>query len=163
MNSNTMNNGNGAGLSMSETKPMYFVGTWHEVLWLKGLETKHPATYVLSLGGLFLLAILHESISHHRGVFMSRATSSDPLLGGARPHMTMTTKLILTGLYASTCTTSYLLMLAVMTFNVGYFLAIIAGLAVGFYLWLDRPDSGRGAGSALSNSSHLSHSHACDK
>ena len=38
-------------------------------------------------------------------------------------------------LYGVNIATSYLLMLAVMTFNVGYFVVICAGLAVGHFIF----------------------------
>ena len=39
-------------------------------------------------------------------------------------------------------TLSYLLMLAVMTYNVGVFVAIVAGAAAGFFLWANRAGEG---------------------
>ncbi len=44
-------------------------------------------------------------------------------------------RLGLTVLYAVNVAISYLLMLAVMTYNVGYFFAIVGGLAVGYFLF----------------------------
>lgn len=44
-------------------------------------------------------------------------------------------RIALSLLYALNLTTSYLLMLAVMTYNVGYFLAIICGLALGHLIF----------------------------
>ncbi len=40
-------------------------------------------------------------------------------------------KLALTAMYAVNVAISYLLMLAIMTYNVGYFIAIVLGLAAG--------------------------------
>ena len=51
--------------------------------------------------------------------------------GGART--TTQARLVLTLLYALNVTISYLLMLAVMTYNVGYFIIIVLGLALGHF------------------------------
>mmetsp|Transcript_45220 Transcript_45220/g.134963 ORF Transcript_45220/g.134963 Transcript_45220/m.134963 type:complete len:101 (-) Transcript_45220:375-677(-) len=56
------------------------------------------------------------------------------------------TKLVLAALYAGNMLTSYMLMLAVMTYNSGCFLAVILGLGLGFLLFVD-------AGSAAANRS----------
>ena len=58
-------------------------------------------------------------------------------------------RLLLSLLYALNLTTSYLLMLAVMTFNVGYFIAIITGLALGHFIFFP-PASGKNPPSMLS-------------
>ena len=44
-------------------------------------------------------------------------------------------KLLLTLMYAVNVTISYLLMLAIMTYNVGYFIAIVGGLAAGHFIF----------------------------
>lgn len=44
-------------------------------------------------------------------------------------------RLALTLLYAVNVAISYMLMLAIMTYNVGYFFAIVAGLAVGYFIF----------------------------
>jgi Ctr copper transporter family len=44
-------------------------------------------------------------------------------------------RLLATLLYAANVTTAYLLMLAVMTYNVGYLLVVVAGLAAGHHLF----------------------------
>ena len=46
-------------------------------------------------------------------------------------------KAILTLLYFANLATSYLLMLAVMTYNVGFFLAVSGGMALGYYVFFD--------------------------
>ena len=58
-------------------------------------------------------------------------------------------RLLASVLYALNLTTSYLLMLAVMTFNVGYFLAIVGGLALGHFIFFP-PATGRNPPSMLS-------------
>ena len=44
-------------------------------------------------------------------------------------------RVVLGLLYAFNLTTSYLLMLAVMSYNVGYFIAIVTGLALGHFIF----------------------------
>ena len=46
-------------------------------------------------------------------------------------------RLALTALYAVNVAISYLLMLAIMTYNVGYFIAIVLGLAVGYFIFFN--------------------------
>ena len=46
-------------------------------------------------------------------------------------------KIALTLLYAVNVAISYLLMLAVMTYNVGYFFAIVVGLAAGYFAFFN--------------------------
>ena len=84
-------------------------------LHLQGWKTKSVGAYLATLALLFLLALAQEAIhSSRRGLL---ATSAKASL-----------------LYASNLLTSYLLMLAVMTLNVGVLLVIIAGLCVGRYI-----------------------------
>ena len=52
--------------------------------------------------------------------------------GAART--TTQARLFLTLLYALNVTISYLLMLAIMTYNAGYFIIIVLGLALGHFL-----------------------------
>lgn len=58
-----------------------------------------------------------------------------------------TSHILLTLGYGANVATSYLLMLAVMTFNVGYFITVVLGLMVGHFLLfspaLDSSSSGR--------------------
>ena len=46
-------------------------------------------------------------------------------------------KIALTLLYAVNVAISYLLMLAIMTYNVGYFFAIVVGLAAGYFIFFN--------------------------
>lgn len=62
-------------------------------------------------------------------------TQLDGLLAGhcCRLPESLLDKLLLTGLYVLNIASSYLLMLAVMTFNVGYFCAVILGMGLGYF------------------------------
>ena len=46
-------------------------------------------------------------------------------------------RLALTALYALNVAISYLLMLAIMTYNVGYFIVIVLGLAIGYFIFFN--------------------------
>lgn len=46
-------------------------------------------------------------------------------------------RLSLATLYAVNAAVAYLLMLAVMTYNVGFFIVIVLGLAVGYFLFFN--------------------------
>ncbi len=53
---------------------------------------------------------------------------------GGAARVRASSRLFLTLLYGVNVAISYLLMLAVMTYNVGYFIIIVLGLALGHYL-----------------------------
>ena len=44
-------------------------------------------------------------------------------------------RFILSIAYGANAVTSYMLMLAIMTFNVGYFIVVVTGLSVGHYIF----------------------------
>ncbi|GFH10202.1 uncharacterized protein HaLaN_05474 [Haematococcus lacustris] len=102
---------------------MAFTSSIHTTLWLSPWTTTNVYSYGASLLALVALAVLHECLAVHR---------HGPSPAGA--------KLWLSGLYCASMTTSYLLMLAVMTFNVGFFLAVVLGLGLGYYLLFERMD-----------------------
>lgn len=64
----------------------------------------------------------------------------------------MSARLVSTGLYAMNVVVSYLLMLAVMTYNVGYFLAIVTGLALGHFLFQKTVSVGPGSDTCCTSS-----------
>ena len=57
----------------------------------------------------------------------------------ARPYQVQTERLLLSLGYGANVATSYLLMLAIMTYNVGYFITIVVGLSVGHFLLFNAP------------------------
>ena len=54
---------------------------------------------------------------------------------GGSGRTAVSSRLLLTLLYGVNVAISYLLMLAVMTYNVGYFVVIVLGLSLGHYLF----------------------------
>lgn len=51
-------------------------------------------------------------------------------------------RVLLSLLYTVNVGTSYFLMLAIMTFNVGYFVVIVAGLGIGYFAFMDLGPTG---------------------
>ncbi|XP_050383173.1 copper transporter 6-like [Argentina anserina] len=80
----------------------------------------HPGMYVLSLAFLFLLAIAVEILS----VGPTLKPTATPLVSGVTQ----------TGIYALRTVLAYLVMLSVMSFNVGVLIAVVAGHALGFFV-----------------------------
>ncbi|KAL2898841.1 Copper transporter 6 [Bienertia sinuspersici] len=98
----------------------FYWGKNAEVLF-SGFPGSHTAMYILSLFGAFLLSFLVESLSRTRFV---KEGSNDVASG-----------LLLTFLHALRMGLAYLVMLAVMSFNGGIFIAAVLGHAFGFMLF----------------------------
>lgn len=136
-------NGMDPGMHMDMSMPMFFQATLHTVLWFKSWETHSTASYVAALLCLLAFAIFHESMSVIRtkvaaalkprksGVLLPVEESYTPV--SARD--TVWQRVIISSLYAAHIGTGYLLMLAVMTFNVGFFFAVVAGMGIGHFLF----------------------------
>jgi len=148
---------------------MWFQATTEVTLWFKEWKVDTHGKYAGSVVGLVLLCLLQEGISRTRtavarqyGATTSQSvdvadTERSPLVEAATPSLgrrlsPLVIRLLLSLLYALNLTTSYLLMLAVMTFNVGYFLAIISGLALGHFIF--PPASGWNPPSMRSEACH---------
>ncbi|CAL5221667.1 g3896 [Coccomyxa viridis] len=135
------------GVGMMMMMQMYFTATTHVTLWFQRWHTSSSAWYAISVVGLFALALLQEFlVSYRANIGMKAAkpatTSSTDmnvtLTGGrslASPEARV--KVALTLLYAVNVAISYLLMLAIMTYNVGYFFAIVVGLAAGYFAFFN--------------------------
>ncbi|KAK3018974.1 hypothetical protein RJ639_003393 [Escallonia herrerae] len=95
----------------------FYWGTEAEFLF-PGWPGKSPGMYALALVFVFTLAVLVEGLSHCNVV----KPGSNRVAGG----------FFQTGIFAVRAGLAYMVMLAVMSYNGGVFLAAVAGHAVGF-------------------------------
>jgi solute carrier family 31 (copper transporter), member 1 len=109
--------GHGNGMIMHMT---FFWGKDALILFSSWPGNAGIGMYLLSLLFIFFLAALAEALV----AFSSRVSQSG---------LTTSNAFILTTIHALKMGVLYLVMLAVMSFNVGVFLATVAGHAVGFF------------------------------
>ena len=125
----------------SDTMVMVFSTRMDPVLLFAAWHPQTAAQYTLSLMLIFGLAVLHEWLVRQKRLCDARHRSAAhgealPLFRAAtlsrseRVH-TITRILAAMCLHAASVTTSFLLMLLIMSFNVGVFTAVVAGLSVG--------------------------------
>ncbi|XP_030506547.2 copper transporter 1 [Cannabis sativa] len=125
--SSPMNNGTmmGGGGGMGHKMMMhmtFFWGSQAEILF-SGWPGSRPAMYALALVFVFFLALIVEWLSHCR---LIKPNGSGSRVGAA---------LFQTLLHAVRVCLAYMVMLAIMSFNVGVFLVAVAGHAVGFLIF----------------------------
>lgn len=140
----------GQSENMMMSMQMYFTATSSVTLWFQKWSTNTQGKYAASIVGLLLLCILQEAVSRFRthaarqwgssGFRSLQSSSADVVHSDAQSSIASFRKYLpvrvgLSLLYALNLTTSYLLMLAIMTFNVGYFIAIVAGLGLGHFIF----------------------------
>ncbi|GLJ05404.1 hypothetical protein SUGI_0017660 [Cryptomeria japonica] len=106
-----------------------------------GWESHTVAMYLLSLVALFVLAFFNQSLQYVRNriVNLDHGSNNSKDLGTKR----LGTSIAETVVFAVNAGTGYLLMLAVMSYNVGVFVVVIAGLSVGFFFFHSWQGSGR--------------------
>jgi copper transporter 1 len=151
---------------------MYFEAGTHVTLWLRSWHTSTHLQYAISVVGLLLLAVIAECLAALRARLARAAaapggagsgnavwpddagagpqSAAEPLLGfvTARASTPARLRAVLALLYAVNIAVAYLLMLAVMTYNVGYFVAIVAGFGLGHFAFADLKAGGAVSGDA---------------
>lgn len=124
---------------MSMSMPMSFELSTRTVLWFSQWQTDGPFSYALALAAVVALGLAHEALNARRvaaAASTAAASPRDRALG-----------------YALSLVTSYLLMLAVMTYNVGVFAAVVSGMAAGFFVFGTGGGGGASSGAGPSSSS----------
>ncbi|KAL5814662.1 hypothetical protein ACOSQ4_025303 [Xanthoceras sorbifolium] len=99
----------------------FFWGTSTEIIF-PGWPGQSLSSYILALVLVFAISLLVEWLSHAR--LIKYSTKNDIAVG-----------LLQTLMYAIRMALAYLVMLAVMSFNVGVFLAAVAGYSAGFLIF----------------------------
>ncbi|MCO5576314.1 hypothetical protein L7F22_030123 [Adiantum nelumboides] len=132
--------------SLAHHETSFYWGQQATILF-EGWRTTSPATYIASLLALLLISFLYqylERLTSSSSPLLSQFHCCPPASQGSHnnaskpfapaPHvLSLPTKLFLTLLFGLRVGLAYLLMLAVMSFNGGIFLAIILGFSAGFF------------------------------
>ncbi|KAL6275752.1 hypothetical protein ACE6H2_019353 [Prunus campanulata] len=100
----------------------YFLGNTTEIMF-SGWPGQSLESYMLALVSVFLLSLVVEWLSHTK------------LIDGSTADNYVSDGLKQTLMYAIRVGLAYLVMLAVMSFNVGVLLAAISGYSVGFLIF----------------------------
>lgn len=146
-------------MSMHMQMSMAFTNSKVVTLWFASWTTKTAGQYMLACLLVILLGVAVEalalcsprllavSVQQFRNLAARKGTSntheSETSVLQPRPHASCPSprprlpldRVITTIIYTLRMTAVYLLMLAAMTFNVGIFICIIAGLAIGNFLF----------------------------
>eukprot|EP00897_Mesotaenium_endlicherianum_P005511 jgi/Mesen1/4989/ME000248S04277 len=114
---------------------------------LKSWSTTTWGSYLTALIVTFIFCMLHEWLTTYRLQFLASKRSKKrfashggddptiPLVDMDGQQLTSLHKAIGTSLYAVNAACSYIIMLIVMTFNGGLFLAVVFGLACGYFFF----------------------------
>lgn len=129
----------GHDMSSMHGMAMYFTATTSVTVWFKSWTTGSNVAYAFALIGIFVMCLVHEALTTARLTYKVYTHTKGPddfpsrYPPVLRPLATSTALRVATDtiLYAANLVTSYLLMLLVMTYNVGVFFVVIGGLAIG--------------------------------
>jgi hypothetical protein len=135
---------------------MSFEASTKVTLWFKQWHTHNWGTYIASCLGLCVLCLLNEALTsfrssyHQQNISQSSSTKYERLSTAANGTVEAAqarkepparflgktkAQALYSLMYAANLTLAYLLMLAVMTYNVGYFVIIICSLALGNFIF----------------------------
>lgn len=109
------------------------------IILFQGWPSNNLGMYILALAFVFLLSTLTELIS--MAPALKPAGTTSPIIDGLTQTIPYTLRIGL----------SYLVMLSVMSFNLGIFIVVVAGHAFGFFLVKSRELVAARAGLAVSN------------
>jgi Ctr copper transporter family len=114
---------------------MAFEASCSTVLWLSVLRTSSCSSYAVTCLLLAALTVVHEALAAYRVASSTRAPvpGAQDLLSTVRIMLHLEPRAWAAVLYAANICTGYLVMLAVMTYNVGYFLVVITAMGAGHY------------------------------
>ncbi|GBG72054.1 hypothetical protein CBR_g10988 [Chara braunii] len=130
-----------SGMKSMNMMHMSFYFGQHVVILFDGWKTDKTWKYAVTLVGIFFWCILHEYLSTTRGKLEASIRSAEkgkghpPCMYGLNAN---TIHFLAMTLYIVNVTSSYFLMLIVMTYNAGIFITLVSGLATG-YLVFRRP------------------------
>ncbi|KAM7256866.1 hypothetical protein ACFE04_012607 [Oxalis oulophora] len=124
------------------TEATILFSTWHTHTYL---------SYALSLLACFIAAVFYQYLEDRRlqlkliGITTSAGTGGrneeEPLLiGGGKVKKSCAARVLGAVLFGVNSGLGYMLMLAVMSFNGGVFIATVVGLAVGYFLFRSSGD-----------------------
>lgn len=127
----------GGSMGMMST---WFLTSNHVTLLVKGWETENTPLYIASLVAVFVFGFLYEALSLSQLWIQQRVISKTILVHvhqeqkPASQIADLGKRSLLTLVYGVRIGVGYLIMLAVMSFNLGVYLAVVLGMAVGFFL-----------------------------
>lgn len=131
---------------MEMMMPMWFMWTVDTILWFHSWHPRTWLPYLCTLAALATFAVVHEALASYR-VSWAKSHSSAvaaaagyvAVPGGRKAAGMLQLRAVSSLLYTANITTGYLLMLAVMSFNIGFFIAVVLGMGLGHFIFFSKP------------------------